>query len=175
MPRAGPPAVPDDPAEARRAAYAAALGWLAGREMSAARVRERLLRRGFPAGIADDALARLAGAGAIDDRRAALAAARTLVGVRQRGRHRVGRELERLGFGREEAASALESALAEVDEQAVIDRLVRARLRGRQALDDAADYRRVFSALLRRGFPADRIRTALRPYWGHRATEPDDA
>jgi len=67
---------------------------------------------------------RLTKAGILDDRRAAQASARTLVAVRQRGRHRVGRELERLGFSKETASDATQSALADVDERAVLDSVV---------------------------------------------------
>jgi regulatory protein len=167
VPRAATP-VPADPEQAREAAHALALRLVAGREMSSARLRERLLARGFPAEAADEAVKRLTGAGILDDRRAAQAAARTLVAVRQRGRHRVGRELEQLGFARELARDVTDAALADADERAVIEKVVASKLRGRRAIPDPAAYRRLFAALLRRGFPADLIRSALRPYWGHR-------
>ena len=173
MRRAALPAVPDDPAEARKAAYATALRWLAGREMSAARIRERLGVRGFTPDVIEDTLARLAGNGAVDDSRAALSAARSLVAVRLRGRHRASRELERLGFAKDVAAEALGTILAEIDESAVAARLVRSRLRGRKAIAEAAEYKRIFDALLRRGFSSDLIRAALAPYWGHRGSDED--
>jgi regulatory protein len=172
VPRALTP-VPADPDEARKGAHAAALRLLAGREMSTARVRERLLSRGFPAEAVDDAVTRLTGAAILDDRRAAQAAARTLVTVRQRGRHRVGRELEQLGFTKEMALDATRSVLADSDERAILDKVVASKLRGRRSVPDAAAYRRLFAALLRRGFPADLIRSALRPYWGH-GQEPEE-
>jgi regulatory protein len=172
MPR--PPApIPADPDEARKAAQAVAFRLLAGREMSAARLRDRLRSRGFQDDLIDGVVERLTGAGIVDDRRAAGAAARTLVLVRQRGRHRVGRELERLGFTKEVALDALQSVLADSDEQLVLDAVVAAKLRGRRSIADASAYRRLFAALLRRGFPADLIRTALRPYGGRRS-EPDE-
>jgi regulatory protein len=171
VPRAANP-VPADPDEARQAAHAVALRLVAGREMSTARLRDRLLSRGFPEDAVTQVLERLTGSGILDDRRAAQAAARTLVTVRQRGRHRVGRELEQLGFAKETAREALQAALADADERSVLARAVASKLRGRRAIPDAAAYRRLFAALLRRGFPADLIRAALRPYWGHRH-EPD--
>jgi regulatory protein len=172
VPRAAAP-VPDDPEEARSAAHAAALRLVAGREMSAARLRERLLARGFPGEAVDEAVGRLTGAGILDDRRAAQAAARTLVTVRRRGRHRVGRELERLGFAKDLARDATQAVLADADERAVLDKVVASRLRGRRTIPDPPAYRRLFGALLRRGFPADLIRAALRPYWGRRS-EPEE-
>ena len=146
---------------------------LAGREMSTARLRDRLSTRGFPDDVIGGVVAWLTGAGILDDRRAAGAAARTLVTVRQRGRHRVGRELERLGFAPDLARDAVQSVLADTDERAVIDKVVAAKLRDRRSIPDPAAYRRLYAALLRRGFPADLIRAALRPYWGHRS-DPDE-
>ncbi len=172
MPRPPTP-IPADPDEARKAAQAVALRLLAGREMSAARLRDRLRSRGYPDELVDGVIERLTGAGIVDDRRAAGAAARTLVLVRQRGRHRVGRELERLGFTKEVALDALQSVLADSDERAVLDAVIAAKLHGRRSIADASAYRRLFAALLRRGFPGDLIRTALRPYWGHRH-EPEE-
>lgn len=166
MPRAAP-SVPADPGEARKAAHAAALRLLAGREMSGARVRERLHARGFPSDAIEETVERLAAAGIIDDRRAARAAARTLVSVRQRGRHRVVRELEQLGFDKELARDTAQDVLADADESAVLAKVVASKLRGRRSIPDPAAYRRLFASLLRRGFPADLIRAALRPYWGH--------
>jgi regulatory protein len=172
VPRAATP-VPADPVEARKAAHAAALRLLAGREMSAGRVRDRLQTRGFQDDVVEETVARLVGVGLIDDRRAAQAAARTLVLVRQRGRHRVGRELERLGFPKELAQEAAQAVLADADERAVLDKVVASKLRGRRPIPDPAAYRRLFAALLRRGFPGELVRAALRPYWGRRS-EPDE-
>jgi regulatory protein len=168
-----PTPVPADPAEARQAARAVALRLLAGREMSAARLRDRLGTRGFAVDVIDDTVERLTAAGILDDRRAAQAAARTLVAVRQRGRHRVGRELEQMGFGRDLARETTESIFGETDERAVVDRVVSSKLRGRRSIPDPAAYRRLYASLLRRGFPADLIRAALRPYWRQRS-EPEE-
>jgi regulatory protein len=172
VPRAAP-AIPADPDDARKAAHAAALRLLAGREMSGVRVTERLRARGFPDDAVMEAVERLTAAGVIDDGRAAHAAARTLATVRQRGRHRVIRELEQLGFDKELAREAAQRALADSDEAAVLARVVASKLRGRRSITDPAAYRRLFASLLRRGFPADLIRTALKPYWRHEA-EPGD-
>lgn len=147
-------------------AYASGLRMLAGREMSTARLRERLLRRGLPDDAVDQAVGRLIRAGALDDARAARAAARTLVTVKLRGRHRVARELERLGFPPALVHATMAEVLGDTDERAALARVVAARLHGRARLADPATYRRLFAALLRRGFPADAIREALRPHWG---------
>ena len=145
---------------------------LAGREMSTARVRDRLRTRGFPDDAIESAVTRLTSAGLLDDRRAVQAAARTLVSVRMRGRHRVGRELERLGFDQALIGQALHDVLEAVDESAMLARLVESKLRGGKTLADGAAYRRLFGALLRRGFPGALIRDALKPYW-RRSAPPD--
>ena len=163
------------PEDARKAAYAAGLRLLAGRELATARLRERLHRRGLPAEAIDDAVARLTRAGALDDGRAARSAARTLLAVKLRGRYRVARELERLGF----AASLVETTLADLtgdtDERAAIARVVATRMHGQSRIPDPAAYRRLYGALLRRGFPGDLIREALRPLWGARGAPVDGA
>lgn len=163
------------PEDARQAAFAAGLRLLAGREMSTARLCERLRRRGLPDDAVDDAVARLTRAGALDDARAARAAARTLVAVRRRGAHRVSRELERMGFAPALVASTLTEVLGEIDEPAVMARVIAARMHGRARIADPAAYRRLFGALLRRGFAASAIRDALRPFWGGRAAPVEDA
>ena len=161
-----------DPEEARQAAYATALRLLAGRDMATARLRDRLAARGFPAGAIDESVIRLTGIGALDDRRSAHAAARTLVMVRLRGRHRVGRELERLGFGHDEIEEALRDVVDDDAEAGALARVVRSKLQGRP-IPDAAAYRRMFASLLRRGFPAGLIRAALGGHWRRRGGEPD--
>ena len=171
--RRQPTPVPADPEDARKAAHGAALRLLAGREMSSARLRERLTSRGFSEDVVEGIVDRLTRAGILDDSRAALAAARTLVAVRHRGRYRVARELEQLGFTKERAQEATDAVLAETDEHAVIARVVASKLRGRRSLPDPASYRRLYGSLLRSGFPGDLIRTTLRPYWG-RGQEPDE-
>jgi regulatory protein len=163
------------PDDARKAAYAAGLRLLAGREMSAARVRERLRRRGLPDDAIDDAVTRLAQAGALDDARAARASARAQAAVKLRGRHRIARELERQGFAPALVEATLAETLGDADQRAAIARLVSSRLRGRDTLGDPAAYRRLFGSLLRRGFPASMIRDALRPYWRRRPAPVEDA
>jgi len=164
--------VPLDPEEARQAAYATALRLLAGREMSTARVRDRLRTRGFPDEAVESAVTRLTRAGVLDDRRAVQAAARTLVSVRMRGRYRVDRELERLGFDRALIDQAVRDVLEAVDESVLVARVVESKMRGGKTLADAAAYRRLFAALLRKGFPGSLIRDALKPHW-LRSAPPD--
>jgi SOS response regulatory protein OraA/RecX len=105
------------------------------------------------------ALDGLAADGLVDDRRAAAAHLRTGSRVKGRGRFRLIRELEARGIDRDLAAE-LVAALPADEEAAAIDRiLVRRRLAGRLT---AAEHRRLFEQLLRRGFPPDTIADALK-------------
>ena len=162
--------LPLDPAEARKAAFAVGLRLLAGREMSAARMREKLQARGFGEDVVVETIERLTRVGALDDERAARAAARNLAAIKQRGRHRVVRELERLGFPPAHVEAAVAEVLGAIDESAVVARLVESRLHGTRRIPDPAAYRRLYGMLLRRGFPSSAIRTALQPYWRGRAS-----
>jgi SOS response regulatory protein OraA/RecX len=62
---------------------------LAGRELSEAQVRQRLIRRGHDAADIDTAIERLKSNGTIDDARAAAVIARRETTVRRRGKSRV--------------------------------------------------------------------------------------
>jgi regulatory protein len=155
--------VPEDPAAARTAAYAYGIRLLAAREMAEAAVRRRLLDRGFPTSVAEETVARLVRIGALDDSRAVRTAARTLVIVKLRGRLRAQRELEGKGFRPAEAAAALQEILHDTDERQLVERALDARLRGRVLrADDPAGMRRLYAALMRRGFAPGAIRDAVR-------------
>ena len=154
--------VPEDPASARAAAYAHGLRLLAGREMAESAVGRRLLDRGFPPAVADETVARLVRVGALDDGRAVRAAARTLVAVKLRGRFRAQRELEAKGFRKEDAIAALAELLHDTDERDLVERALDARLCGRRLqADDVPGMRRVYAALVRRGFAPGIIRDAV--------------
>lgn len=141
-------------------AYVAGLRLLARRELTAAQLRERLLRRDYPPDEVDAALDRLRDTGALDDARAARAYASTAARVRGRGRLRVRRELEAAGVDDEAARAALDAAYAEVDEAALIDRAIVRRLRG--AIRDEAHLARLLQYLVRLGFPSAAALEALK-------------
>jgi SOS response regulatory protein OraA/RecX len=154
--------VSDDPAAARAVAYAHGLRLLAGREMAESALRHRLLDRGFSPAVAEETVTRLVRVGALDDSRAVRAAARTLVAVKLRGRLRAQRELEAKGFRKEDAVAALTELLHDADEGDLVERALDARLRGRPLqAGDVAGLRRVYAALVRRGFAPGIIRAAL--------------
>ena len=133
---------------------------LARRELSEAQVRQRLSRRQFEAEDVDAALARLREGGALDDRRTALAFARTQASVKRHGRLRILRELQAIGIGRSLAQDAVAEVFADVDEDALIVRALDRRLRN--AEPTLAALRRVQQYLLRQGFPSGRVNAAIR-------------
>ena len=110
-------------------AYVAGLTLLARRELAEAQLRERLTRRRFTPDDIDAAVTRLRRERALDDRRTALACARTEVRVRQRGRARVVRQIEALGIARDIARDAVAEVFAEVDEAALLEQALDRRLR----------------------------------------------
>jgi len=135
---------------------------LARRELSAAQMRRRLARKGFEADAIEAATARLLGNGSLDDRRVALAAARTHAQVKRQGRDRVARELSALGIDRHVADEALAEVFGALDEAALLEQALDKRLRPRLDVRDPAVQRRLFGALLRQGFDGQAVSRALR-------------
>jgi regulatory protein len=140
-------------------AYPAALRLLAGRDLSASQIRERLRRRGYPARDIEAAIDRLRRDRVLDDGRVAAARARASI-ARGRGRLRALREIEALGIDRQAARAAVDAAFAECDEMALGARARARRRRGRGRGPPHA--RRLHQALLRQGFPPEQVRAALR-------------
>jgi regulatory protein len=167
---------PDDPAEALSAAYTRGLRLLGGRELSEPAVRQRLAAAGYLPSTIDAAVDRLRQTGALDERRALAAVARTIVQVKRRGRLRAQRELEARGFSREAAAEALAGLLSADDERVLVERALDARLRGRLVrTGDVAAMRRLQGALLRQGFPPGLVRDAVRNRFRNAPRLEDDA
>ena len=143
-------------------AYVAGLTLLARRELAEAQVRTRLAKRKFDEDDIDAAVARLRSERAIDDRRTALACARTEVRVRHRGRARVVRQIEALGIARDIARDAVAEVFAEIDETALLEQALDRRLRHGMSLSDPAVFRRLHHYLLGQGFEPGRVMTLLR-------------
>ena len=142
-------------------AYVAGLTMLARRELSEAQVRTRLGRRGYDEGDIDAAVARLKRERALDDRRTALACARTEVRIKQRGRMRVQRQVESLGIERRVAREAVAEVFAELDEAQLLEQALEKRLR-RGPIADAAAANRIRRYLLVQGFNPAEVAAALR-------------
>jgi regulatory protein len=154
-------------------AYTQALTWLARRELSERQVRERLARREFDEESIDTAVDRLKAERALDDRRVALACARSAVRLKGRGRERVRRAVESLGISRDLARAAVDEVFGEIDESALIERALDKRWprvpagagAGGSADSptiDRRDLQRIYQALIRQGFPADRVMHAIK-------------
>lgn len=146
-------------------AYTTALTLLGRREISAAALRTRLLRRGFAADDVDEAIARLTKDGTLDDRRTAAAAARLEGAIRLRGRRRVLQKVRSLGVDADTARSAVDSVFADIDEAALLDRAIARRLGdvNPKTLDRAATARLVRS-LVGQGFAPEAIFRRLRSH-----------
>ena len=138
-------------------AYLAGLKMLARRELCEAQLRARLTRRQFDEDDIDGAVSRLKRERALDDRRTALACARTEVRLRHRGRARVVRQVESLGIARDLARAAVAEVFSGLDEASLLEQALEKRLRRGISLDDAADVRRVHRYLIGQGFDPSRV------------------
>jgi regulatory protein len=136
-----------------RAAYAAALAMLSRRELSEAQLRDRLARKDHEADAVETAIERLRAAGAVDDRRVALSAARTEAAVKSRGRARVLLKLRAIGIPDDIAQAATDEVLGSLNETALIARAIDRRLRpAGAAIRDPVHFRRLLQQLIRQGF-----------------------
>ncbi len=133
-------------------AYLAGLRMLARRELSERQVRTRLLRKELDPDDVEAAMARLRKDRALDDRRVALACARTETGVRGRGRARVARQIEALGIDRETARAAVNDVFADVNEGDLLERALERRLRHGADLSLATVQNRLLRYLVSQGF-----------------------
>jgi regulatory protein len=143
-------------------AYIVALTLLARRELAEAQLRTRLATRKFEDHEIDAAMTRLRRERALDDRRTALACARTQVRIKHRGRARVVRQVEALGIDRDIAREAVAEVFAELDEDALLEQALDRRLRHGLSLSDPAVFRRVHRYLLGQGFDPGRVTALLR-------------
>jgi regulatory protein len=133
-------------------AYSDALRLLAGRELSVAELRIRLIDREHPPEDIDAAIDRLVEDGSLDDDRVARAYARTAATVKGRGRLRVARELQEKGIARDVAAAAVADVFGEMDERALVSRALEKKLKGRPRPTDPAALARLYQHLMRQGF-----------------------
>ena len=142
-------------------AYVAGLRMLARRELSEAQVRLRLGGRKFEPDEIDAAIARLQRERALDDRRTALACARTEAHLKHHGRARALRQVQALGIAREIARTAVSAVFAELDETQLLEDALERRLR-RAPLADARAAQRIRRYLLVQGFDPAEVASALR-------------
>jgi regulatory protein len=145
-------------------AYDDAVKLLARRAYSRRAIEERLAAKGHERERVEEALARLASSGALDDG----AYARRFIADRGRvrGRERLLAELEAAGIEPEVASRALAEAReeGERDDEDALAAAVRRRLGLPPGSADRGRLARVYNALLSEGFEPGRTASALVPY-----------
>lgn len=156
-------------------AMLAALRLLDARPRSAAELRQRLRRKEFPPAVAEQAVARLAELGLVDD----AAFTRMLIESRQNARPRgqlaIRDELRRKGVSRE----VIDAAISETDdaeaEQARAMAVARTALRRYADAPDRLSFQRRLGGLLqRRGFSLNLIRPILGTLWAELQARRED-
>jgi len=159
----------------RPSAYLAALHLLSRRALTVAECRDRLLDRQYPADEVDAAITRLLETGGLDDRKLALAQARTAAEIKGRGRLRAARELQARGVDADVAGAAVGEVFGEKDERTLVARALEKKLRGRrQRPMDAAEQARLYQYLMRQGFTPAAVIAALRKLRPGRTVEVDE-
>jgi len=135
-----------------------ALRLLTGRDYSTSDLRRRLLERGCANEAVAAALERCLEFGYLDDRRYAMARARSLMAQGRAVGGRILLDLRQHGIAAELAEQALARARAEHDEETLLQDLLERRFPGfdYSAASDR-ERRRVVHFLQRRGFPLGRI------------------
>ena len=144
------------------AAYRAALKLLAGRELSEAQIRQRLLRRGFSSDAVADAVERLRQGGALDDERTAAMIARKEASVRHRGAVRARRAVEQAGISAAVARKVVGEIFSAIDSTALLEQALVKRLHGRTQFANLEELGRVQRYLIGQGFEPAAVRAALR-------------
>jgi len=137
----------------------AALRLLGRRDYTTVELRRKLIERGCDAEAVDAALRGLAADGLLDDRRAAASHVRSGIAVKGRGRRRLKQELQQRGVAAATISELTDSVPAE-DEEAAIERILTRK--HVPPNPSAADHRRIFQQLMRRGFPSETIADVLR-------------
>jgi regulatory protein len=139
-------------------AYTVALTLLSARELSETQLRARLARRQIDPDDIDDAIARLKADRTLDDRRVAMALARMESGIKHRGRARVIQKIRQAGIAGSTAEDAVREVFQDVDEDALLQRALDRRLRGKTARElDERGRARIVRGLMAQGFPLERI------------------
>ena len=144
-------------------AFIVALTLLSARELSESQLRARLKRREIPGDEIDDAISRLKSDRTLNDRRVALAIARMESAIKHRGRSRVLQKIRQAGIDDDTAQHAVQAVFEEVDEDAMLDRALERRLRGKAPKDlDDKGRARVIRGLVAQGFRFEAILKRLK-------------
>lgn len=142
-----------------------ALRLLALRDLTEHQLRTRLEARHHASVDIGQVIDKLKADGTLNDERLARTRARAEAERGRKGPHRVRRELEEAGVAAAVAKTAAQEAFADLDPADMLDALLKKRLQGKP-LDPPAQ-RRTYQYLLRRGFEASDVISALRKYSGH--------
>ena len=139
-------------------AFTVALTLLSARELSEQQLRARLTRRKLDPDDIDTAIARLKQDGTLDDRRVARALARLESSVKHRGRARVIQKVRQAGIAADVADAAVSEVFEDVDENALLERALDRRLRGKAPRDlDDRNRARIVRGLMAQGFRLEAI------------------
>jgi regulatory protein len=150
--------------KSQRSTYDRALDMLEARARAVDELRRLLIKKGEPQPEVDAAIERLRVAGILDDATFARQLARSKALGAGLSRRRIQLELTRRGVARDVSEQAIEEVFAEerVDEDAVIERAARKKLRMLARLDVPTQRRRLFGYLARRGYDSDDIARVVR-------------
>ena len=154
-------------------AYLDGVRLLSRRSLTRREVVLRLKERGHGDDEIEEAVSRLAGVSAIDDRALALHWISSQAAGRGRGRDRALAELAARGVEEAVAAAAWSQAVEDgaIEEDALVSRAVRRRLGAPPGRADRGRLARVYNALLHEGFGQAQVEAALAPY-GFKRNDP---
>jgi regulatory protein len=128
-------------------------------------MRRALVRSGHAEDEVEAAIARLRQERLLDDASFAGRFARSRIAHHGLGRHRVRQALRERGVARSTAEAGLSEALTEVCEGATLDAVARRYWREHARDEPARRLRKLWAALLRRGFPAGLVHERLAALW----------
>jgi regulatory protein len=144
-------------------AYTVALTLLSARELSESQLRARLARRKIESDDINSAVDRLKADGTLNDRRVARAIARMESEIKHRGRARVIQKIRQAGIDSDTAEDAVREVFEEVDEDALLERAMERRLRGKSRRDlDDKGRARVVRGLMAQGFRLEAVLKKLK-------------
>jgi regulatory protein len=141
--------------------YDAALRALMRRAHSTFELRIYLERRALDAAAVRCVLARLKQEKLIDDGRYALDFARARATVRRQGGRRIALELRKRGVPGRHIEAAIAEVFADLDESAIVRKLIERRARAARGPFDARKIASLYRTLLRAGFDPGLIRREL--------------
>ena len=146
-------------AAARAEAIRGALGYLSTRPRSRWEVERRLRKKGVDAAAIAAAIERCEALGYLDDREFASAYARDRIRLRPCGEARLMANLQARGVSEGDAAAGIRTAFRDEDvsEEDLLEREASRQARRLARVEPETARRRLYAALMRRGFPASMV------------------